>query len=49
MGRKARVFVDIDEALLSFGKRRATARKAYSERLAASRGADTSVPGFHIS
>jgi len=32
--------VDVDETLLNFGKRRATARKAYSKRLAASLGAE---------
>ncbi|NOZ78108.1 MAG: transposase [Acidobacteria bacterium] len=40
MGKRRHRLVDIDEALLSFGTRRAMARRAYSERLAASQGAE---------
>jgi len=40
MGEGQLGLVDVDESLLNFGKRRAVARRVYTERMAASKGAE---------
>ena len=40
MGKKKRGLVDVDDSLLSFARRRATARRAYSRRLTAAMASD---------
>ena len=40
LGKKKAGLVDVDDSLLSFAKRRATARKAYSNRLTAAMASD---------